>query len=406
MLSFRRTASAASLLALVGLLWSGLANHAGAQDEKKAEPKLGGALLSKNEELTDKDEKDTHNLTNKSPRKVYKIKLEQGKTYKIELKSDDFDAVLRLEDPAGKELAFNDDVKPGVLDSRIVYSISKTAEYRIIATLLDGRQTNRQNTGKFSLEVKLASEKEAAEAKLAAEREAAEAKMQARLRMFAASSLAEQKKIVAEATKDFQAKGADVTFKDAQMAAQLFMSADDSDAAWLREMGETFCKIFDGSSNQQATTLSKFLQQQMKHLDKIGTEMEVAGMRMDGKDFDLKKLKGKVVLVDFWGTWCPPCVAEIPNMLKAYERFHAKGFEVIGVPQDKSDEIVMDFLKAKKAPWPCINIEDSEKLIKMHNVNSYPTPILIGADGRIVSMRARGPQLERLLERLLVDKSK
>jgi hypothetical protein len=66
MLSFRRTALTAGLLALTGLLWSATAPHAGAQGKKKGEPKAAGALLSKNEELTDNDEKDTHALPTRS----------------------------------------------------------------------------------------------------------------------------------------------------------------------------------------------------------------------------------------------------------------------------------------------------------------------------------------------------
>jgi len=58
----------------------------------------------------------------------------------------------------------------------------------------------------------------------------------------------------------------------------------------------------------------------------------------------------------------------------------------------------------RSLPWACINIEDSRKLIQANNVNSYPTPILVDQAGRIVSMRARGPQLERLLEKLLPEK--
>src|SRR5450755_392722 len=103
----RRAVSAASLLALASLLWSSLAVHAGAQDKKKGEPKVSGAVLNKVDELADTDPKDTK-LTN-SPCKVYKVKLTEGKTYQIDLKSKEFDAVLRLEDPAGKEVGFNDD---------------------------------------------------------------------------------------------------------------------------------------------------------------------------------------------------------------------------------------------------------------------------------------------------------
>jgi peroxiredoxin len=93
-------------------------------------------------------------------------------------------------------------------------------------------------------------------------------------------------------------------------------------------------------------------------------------------------------------------------MLKAHEKYHKRGFEIIGIARDKNDAIVEKFMKARNIPWACINIADSSKLIEMHGVKSYPTVMLVDRDGRIVSMRARGPQLDRLLARLLDEKKK
>jgi hypothetical protein len=118
-----------------------------AGEEKKEDKKKPAVLFSKKDQLTDDDEKDTNKMLMNSPRKVYKIKLMEGKIYQIDLKSSDFDSVLRLEDAGGKELALNDDYMIGSLDSRILYAPSKTAEYKIIATCLDGKP------GKFSLTV-------------------------------------------------------------------------------------------------------------------------------------------------------------------------------------------------------------------------------------------------------------
>jgi thiol-disulfide isomerase/thioredoxin len=356
---------------------------ASAQETKKAE-----LLLSKAEELTADDGKDTK--LKKSFAKSYSVKLAEGKAYRIDLNSKDFDTYLRLVDAAGKEVAFNDDISQTNLNSRLVYLATKTGDYRIIVTSYPPGKT-----GSFVLEMKPATEKETAEARL-----------QARVNGFADSSKAEQKKLVAELTKSFQAKGEDVTFKDAQTAAQLFLMADDSDVAFLRDMGQSFVKIFGAASSKQVAGLKPFLEQQLKQLDKIGTKIEIAGMKTDGKDFDLKRFKGKVVLVDFWATWCGPCIQEIPNIQDAYKKYHGKGFEVIGISLDRKDddEKLANFIEKNKLPWGCITIEDSAKLVDKYEVNAIPHPVLVGRDGRIVSLRARGPQLERLLERLLVEK--
>ncbi len=73
---------------------------------------------------------------------------------------------------------------------------------------------------------------------------------------------------------------------------------------------------------------------------------------VDGSQMDLSKMKGKVVLVDFWATGCVPCVAELPEVKAAYDKFHSRGFEVIGVSCDTDKNDLMEFLKNRGYPWP------------------------------------------------------
>jgi thiol-disulfide isomerase/thioredoxin len=365
---------------------------AGASSATAQEKKATGAqesLLSKSDKLADDDPKDTGPQTGQSHRKVYKIKLSEGQAYRIDMTSTEFDTYLRLENAAGKQVAFNDDIDAKNLNSRILYVAPKTGEYRIIATTFEPGKT-----GAFQLEVKPATDAEAVEAR-----------QQARINDFATSSPAEQKKLIAEFTKDLQSKGEKLTVKDAQVALQLAMMIDESDAAFTRETCKTFGKIFDGAAEKQLTVVSKILDQQvLKNIDKVGKEIEISGKTTDGKEFDLKNLKGKIVLVDFWATWCGPCVAEIPNIIEAHKKYHGKGFEVIGVSLDRGDDAIVKFVEARKLPWSSINVEDSKKLADKYGVNAIPHPILVDRDGRIVSMRARGPQLHAVLERLIDKK--
>jgi hypothetical protein len=108
----------------------------------------GGPLLSKSAVLKKDDEKDTRAEFKNSPRKVYTVALTAGKAYQIDLKSKDFDTVLRLEDAKGKEVAFNDDVDPSTFDSRIIYKAAASGDFKIIVTCFDEKKV-----GNFTLSV-------------------------------------------------------------------------------------------------------------------------------------------------------------------------------------------------------------------------------------------------------------
>ena len=98
----------------------------------------------------------------------------------------------------------------------------------------------------------------------------------------------------------------------------------------------------------------------VRRMNLIGSEMDVKGTLLDGEDLDWKAYRGKVVLVDYWATWCPPCVAELPNIVKNYELYHDKGFEVIGISLDRDREKLEKFVKDREIPWAIMHNYDKD----------------------------------------------
>ena len=84
----------------------------------------------------------------------------------------------------------------------------------------------------------------------------------------------------------------------------------------------------------------------------IGKPVDIRFTALDGREVDLAKLRGKVVLVDFWATDCGPCVAEMPEIKAVYDKFHDKGFEIIGISLDSKEATLRRFIRDKSLPWP------------------------------------------------------
>jgi len=103
----------------------------------------------------------------------------------------------------------------------------------------------------------------------------------------------------------------------------------------------------------------------------------------NGKKVSIEKFKGKVLLINFWATWCPPCREEIPMLKEIYKRYRDKGFEILAINMDP--ENLKDFLKNNPLPFPVFVI--SEDVERVFNIPGLPTSYLVDRDGRIVKIR-------------------
>jgi peroxiredoxin len=104
----------------------------------------------------------------------------------------------------------------------------------------------------------------------------------------------------------------------------------------------------------------------------------------DGKTIELAKLKGKAVVLNFWATWCPPCKAEIPDLIQVYKKYKKKGFVLIGISIDQEGwDVVKPFIKEAKIPYPVV-LADSIIVQHYGNFDGIPATFFINSNGMIV----------------------
>jgi thiol-disulfide isomerase/thioredoxin len=165
-----------------------------------------------------------------------------------------------------------------------------------------------------------------------------------------------------------------------------------------QELGAIFAK----SKDPQIAAEARSFEGIVRRLSLPGKPIEISGHLVDGSPVNVNALKGKVVLVDFWATWCGPCKAELPNVLTNYEKYHSRGFEVIGISCDEDKEVLVKFIQEQKLPWPIVFQQPGEpSMANYYGVTGIPTAILTNNKGEVISLNARGEELTRLLGQML-----
>lgn len=123
----------------------------------------------------------------------------------------------------------------------------------------------------------------------------------------------------------------------------------------------------------------------------------------DGEKLSLSDLKGKYVLVDFWASWCKPCRLENPNVVRAYNKYKDKGFEILGVSLDRNRDRWLQAIAADGLSWK--HVSDlkyfQSKAAVDYGVSAIPFTVLVDKDGKIIAQNLRGASLEKKLEELL-----
>lgn len=217
----------------------------------------------------------------------------------------------------------------------------------------------------------------------------------------AADQSPEKLRAVIGEVREYLAKG--VTLDNVELAMEAGQAAEGSnDPALARETYTEMSKLLAKAEDERIQRLGRLMEGVVRRLDLVGNEIKIEGALLSGEPFDWEKYKGKVVLVDFWATWCGPCRAEMPHLKKVYEQYRDKGFEIVGISLDRSREPLEKYVAEENIAWATVfNNDKPSPTVEYYGIFAIPTTVLVGKDGKVISLDARGRKLNEHLEKLL-----
>ena len=136
----------------------------------------------------------------------------------------------------------------------------------------------------------------------------------------------------------------------------------------------------------------------------VGQAIDVRFTAIDGRQVDVSQMRGKVVLVDFWASWCPPCLKEVPVIKAAYEKLHGRGFEVVGISLDDDKKDLLALVAKEKIDWPQFyDPKGAEhRLAKQFGIEEIPVMWLLDKSGKLRDIDATENLVEKV-EKLLAE---
>ncbi len=223
-----------------------------------------------------------------------------------------------------------------------------------------------------------------------------------------APELADFDRILAEHKGEKTDDVADVLFMKAMLYAQV-IEDDVKATSALQQLKAEFPDTADGRKADAAiaSLVQQYAANKIRRSLVVGSQFpDFSEKDLDGKPLSIANDKGKIVLIDFWATWCGPCVHELPNVQKVYADNHDKGFDIIGISLDENKDKLTSFLQEKNMTWP--QYFDGQgwknKLSAQYGVNSIPATYLLGRDGKIIGKNLRGDALASAVTAALAAK--
>jgi peroxiredoxin len=189
-------------------------------------------------------------------------------------------------------------------------------------------------------------------------------------------------------------------YKLALSGTMVILKKKDADS--FLHFAEQFASAFEESDPAAVANLKKEMEQ-IKAFTQGSVAPDFTQNNPEGEEVSLSDFRGKVVLIDFWASWCGPCRRENPNVVKLYEKYKDQGFEIIGVSLDRKKDRWLQAIEADGLAWP--HVSDlkgwQNEVAQLYGVGSIPHTVLLDREGKIIAQKLRGPALESKLAALM-----
>jgi len=195
-----------------------------------------------------------------------------------------------------------------------------------------------------------------------------------------------------------------LTSADVQFPIHLGRALEFAEQGELAEdVYHTVIAAIGETDDERLARTAKMLEGSIRRMSLLGNPLELKFTAIDGREFDLDEHRGKVVLIDFWATWCGPCVAGMPELIELHKNHGDKGFEVVGISFDKEKAALETFVAGRDVPWAqCFDGNGWENTYGLqYGISAIPTMWLVDREGKVVDLNARRnlrEKIERLLE--------